>query len=409
MTVNTHIEQINILPELQSLIPPLKSDEFAQLENNCIEHGITDPIIIAVWPDDNGEERTAIGDGHNRYAIAKKNGLTFNTVRREFESLDDVKDWMITHQLGRRNLTKEQMKYLRGLQYTREKNKHGGDRKTEEIKGKNFPLEKTAQRLAEQHKVSDRTIKNDEKFTEAIDRIAEVAGEDVKHKILGRDIKTTEKEVKRIANLPPEKISNVFNAIKKGETLNLKESIHKAASLDIKETPELKVGDKKYLVVYADPPWAYGNTMPNYFDGQEDHYPLMTVKQIAAMPISQITEKNAVLFLWVTSPILEESFNVVNSWGFKYKASFVWDKVKHNMGHYNSVRHELLLICVKGSCQPQVRKLFDSVQTIERSNKHSEKPSEFLDIINTIYPKGNRIELFCRDKKENWDAYGNQL
>jgi N6-adenosine-specific RNA methylase IME4 len=109
----------------------------------------------------------------------------------------------------------------------------------------------------------------------------------------------------------------------------------------------------------------------------------------------------------VTSPILEESFQVIRAWGFKYKASFVWDKVHHNMGHYNSVRHEFLLVCVRGSCQPDVRKLFDSVQSIERT-EHSKKPAEFYGIIETIYTNGDRLEMFARNPREGWKGYGHQ-
>ena len=78
------------------------------------------------------------------------------------------------------------------------------------------------------------------------------------------------------------------------------------------------------------------------------------------------------------------------------------------MGHYNSVRHELLLIATKGSCVPDNRKLYDSVQTIERSDKHSEKPEEFRNIIETLYTFGKKIELFSRTKKEGWETYGNE-
>jgi N6-adenosine-specific RNA methylase IME4 len=87
----------------------------------------------------------------------------------------------------------------------------------------------------------------------------------------------------------------------------------------------------------------------------------------------------------------------------------VWDKVKHNFGHYNSVRQELLLICTRGSCTPDVKELVDSVQTIERSTKHSEKPEEFRRIIDTLYPKGPRVELFARAKHEGWDSWGNEV
>jgi N6-adenosine-specific RNA methylase IME4 len=163
----------------------------------------------------------------------------------------------------------------------------------------------------------------------------------------------------------------------------------------------------KYRVIYADPPWSYGNSMPEYFTEQADHYPLMSIDDICELPVKDLAENNAVLFLWATSPILEKAFSVISSWGFKYKSSFVWDKIKHNMGHYNSVRHEFLLICVRGSCQPDVQKLFDSVQSIERT-EHSRKPKEFRNIIDTIYPNGKRIELFARETAENWEAWGNE-
>ena len=78
------------------------------------------------------------------------------------------------------------------------------------------------------------------------------------------------------------------------------------------------------------------------------------------------------------------------------------------MGHYNSVRHEFLLVCTRGSCLPDVPKLFDSVQSVERT-AHSEKPAEFREIISTLYPHGNRIELFARQTTEGWTTYGNAV
>jgi N6-adenosine-specific RNA methylase IME4 len=161
----------------------------------------------------------------------------------------------------------------------------------------------------------------------------------------------------------------------------------------------------KYRIIYADPPWSYGNTQPDYHTEQRDHYPVMELPDICALPVSDWIEDDAVLFLWATSPILEECFQVIRAWGFNYKASFVWDKIKHNMGHYNSVRHELLLICTRGSCQPDTRQLFDSVQNIERG-EHSEKPVEFYDIIETLYTRGRRLEIFARDRRKGWDQYG---
>lgn len=163
---------------------------------------------------------------------------------------------------------------------------------------------------------------------------------------------------------------------------------------------------QKYRIVYADPPWDYGaHAQPDYQTEQRDHYPVLPVEMICAEPVDQWVEHDAVLFLWVTSPILQRAFEVIDAWGFEYKASFVWDKIKHNMGHFNSVRHELLLICTRGSCQPDSQQRIDSVQNIERG-QHSEKPVEFYDIIETLYTHGRRLEMYPRRRRDGWDVYG---
>jgi len=136
----------------------------------------------------------------------------------------------------------------------------------------------------------------------------------------------------------------------------------------------------------------------------------MSIEELCDLPIENISDKNAVLFMWVTSPFADECWDVIQAWGFEYKAMFVWDKVRHNYGHYNSVRHELLLICTKGSYLPQGKQLHDSVISIERSNEHSRKPEEFRQLIEQMYPQGRKIELFARGElPEGWKAWGNEV
>ena len=170
----------------------------------------------------------------------------------------------------------------------------------------------------------------------------------------------------------------------------------------------------KHRVIYADPPWKYGDAQAvkgDYGTGTgaaAGHYPPIPLTELKALDIKSISADDSVLFLWATSPLLEDALELCAAWGFKYKASFVWDKVKHNMGHYNSVRHEFLLICTRGSGTPEVTKLFDSVQVIERQ-EHSRKPEEFRTIIDTLYPTGQRIDLFCRGAKpDGWETWGNE-
>ena len=175
------------------------------------------------------------------------------------------------------------------------------------------------------------------------------------------------------------------------------------------ETPPTPTG--KFRVLYADPPWEYENRYGDHlssYSTPSDHYPTMTLQAICDLPIRDMADDNSVLFLWATSPLLENALRVISSWGFKYKTSFVWDKVKHNFGHYNSVRHEFLLIATKGSCTPDAKELHDSVISIERT-EHSAKPEYFRELIDQMYVHGKRVELFARKTAKGWESWGNQI
>ena len=169
---------------------------------------------------------------------------------------------------------------------------------------------------------------------------------------------------------------------------------------------------EKYAIMYADPPWEYRSGDQHGVEEQEtvlgDHYPSMSLGDICALPQAELAATDGVLFLWCTSPTLEEAFSVINAWGFNYKASMIWDKVAHNVGHYVSVRHELLLIATRGQ-PPKVTKLVDSVYSEDR-NEHSRKPTYFRELIDELYPAGKRIELFSRGSAgEGWDHWGDEL
>lgn len=211
-------------------------------------------------------------------------------------------------------------------------------------------------------------------------------------------------EAKQLASLP----QAAREAIAQRETTVAKVR-RETKAIELRKAVSLP--DAKYRVLYADPPWHYNDKADEgsvQAGGAARHYPTMTIAQLCDLPVSTLCEDHAVLFLWTTSPLLFESAAVFRAWGFTYKASFVWDKVKHNMGHYNSVRHEFLLVCTRGSCTPDVVELFDSVQSIERTT-HSTKPEEFRTIIETLYPHGKRLELFARRETPGWDTYGNEL
>ncbi len=183
----------------------------------------------------------------------------------------------------------------------------------------------------------------------------------------------------------------------------VRREVRRAAVLEKVQLPS-----GKFRVLLCDPPWKYGDGLTEDYGPTGYHYPSMSISELCDMPVIDLVEDDAVLFLWVTSPLLFECEPIISAWGFQYKTSFVWDKMKHNMGHYNSVRHEFLLICTRGSCVPDVSTLIDSVQSIERTG-HSEKPEEFRKIIETLYPHGRRLELFARKQTEGWEVYGNAV
>lgn len=184
----------------------------------------------------------------------------------------------------------------------------------------------------------------------------------------------------------------------------------KASRRERRESGGPPIPDGQYRVIYADPPWKYGDerTGLGHYGPAEKHYPTMSVQALCDLGVADLAHESAVLFLWVPSPLLPVAFQVIGAWGFSYKSSFVWDKVGHNFGHYNSVRHEFLLICTRGSCLPDNKELEDSVVSIEKSRKHSEKPEFFRALIDKMYSNGPRIELFARREAEGWDAWGNE-
>lgn len=195
------LQHLTIDPEFASKIPPLREEEMKQLEENILADGVViNPLIV--W---NG----VIVDGHNRYHILQKHPeIQFTTYEKQFPDRYAAIAWICKNQLGRRNLTPQQFKYLIGQQYEAEKVSHGGDRKSDQQKSsvQNEHLierEKTSQRIANENNVSASFVRRSECFAKGVDAAEEVAP-GIKQEILTGSIKPTEKAVAAIAKAPPE-------------------------------------------------------------------------------------------------------------------------------------------------------------------------------------------------------------
>lgn len=177
---------LEIKEEFKKLIPPLTSEEFNQLEQNCLAEGIREAILT--W---NG----FIIDGHNRFEIANKWNLDFQTKSKHFKDEEDVIEWMILNQLGRRNITKEQKDYLIGKRYENEKQKQG---RPEQKENKMFPL-KTAEKIAEEVGISHMQVKRNEEFAKGVDKLSE----ELKQQVLQGKSELNKSDVQIIAKAEP--------------------------------------------------------------------------------------------------------------------------------------------------------------------------------------------------------------
>lgn len=164
---------ITVLEELENFIPALTKEEFSGLETNIIENGCRSPLII--WQtkqntiDKNSESNEPVFvliDGHNRFKICKKNNIDFSIDLLTFKDIDAVKDFMIDFQINRRNITKEQASYLRGMKYNQQKRKVG-ERGFDNLKHDPKKI------LAQQFKVSESTISRDSKYAKGLDLLDE--------------------------------------------------------------------------------------------------------------------------------------------------------------------------------------------------------------------------------------------
>jgi N6-adenosine-specific RNA methylase IME4 len=171
--------------------------------------------------------------------------------------------------------------------------------------------------------------------------------------------------------------------------------------------------DKKYNIIYADPPWRYQDTACH---GSIKEYDTMTLEAIKDLPVQTLADQPCILFLWVTFPLLQEGLDVMKSWGFKYTTlGFSWVKLNDNgspffgIGHYTKSNCEVCLIGAKGNIHQLVKDDSISSLIMTKKSKHSEKPHKIRDKIVQLLGDIPRIELFARHKINGWDQWGNQV
>lgn len=374
---------MKINPNFKSLIPPLSREEFTQLEENILKEGIRDDLLT--W-------QGWLIDGHNRFEIASKHGLEYNVQEKEFESEEEVKEWMILNQFGRRNLSNYQRSILAlELEQVFREKARANLKSSGEMFGKGLqisvnPIEQTntQKELAKVASVSHDTIAKvkvlEQKATPEVK--AQLATGEVSINAAYKDIRKEEKKIERL-----ERIEEVKKKI---------------------EDENLVQPNKKYHAIAIDPPWEYkerGGFSSSDHDSENLRggvdYPTMTLEQIKGIELPHADD--CVCFLWTTHAFLRDSFDILEAWGYSYKATMVWDKVKMGIGRTVRMQVEFCLIGVRGA--PIISGSSERDIITEARREHSRKPEAFYAMVDRMCV-GNKLDYFSREGRENWDTYG---
>jgi N6-adenosine-specific RNA methylase IME4 len=382
------MQNLSINPELKSLIPPLTAEEFKQLETNVLAEGIREPIIT--W-------QGTIVDGHNRYELAQMYDLPFKVKEMAFASMNHAKKWMAENQLGRRNLAE----YVKGelisviedceKEIGREKLVEAGKKYGEGHKKEEEPLSIIDKPSHDTRKIVADKLGWSTGKKAMFDVVKKKAPEEIKEKLRHGDVS----------------INQVYQDIRKEEKKAERDKKIEEVKQKI-ESENLVQPNKKYHVIAIDPPWAYsekGGFSSDDYDATSNRgavdYPTMTVEQISKIELP--TADDCVIFLWTTHAFLRDSFELLDNWGFNYKATLVWDKVKMGLGRTIRMQVEFCLIGVKGN--PIINGSSERDIITEPRREHSRKPEAFYQMAERMCI-GNRLDFFSRQNRENWDHYG---
>jgi len=373
---------MQILKELEVLIPPLTSEEFKQLERNILEEGIRDPLVT--W---NG----ILVDGHNRYRIATEYDIDFVTIEKEFSDMNAVKEWMINNQFGRRNLNNYQRSVL-ALQLedvfkAKAKEKEQFRKTTSQISDESLPEISTKKELAKIANVSHDTIAR-------VKRIEATASPEIKAKVSTGEISINEafKEIKKEEN---EVKINIEKEIRKQVIEDSKDKIisnvFNGNSLEMIDNIDFKI-----KCVIADPPYGMNyisnrRTASLKDKGIENDKHIDIAMDLIKNVFTKLYGKmdvNSGLFCFIGWKQENYIIEILEDIGFNIKNSIVWNKNNHGTGdliYSFAPKHERIIYATKGKVELNYRYPDVLDGNDFRTNHPTQKPIDLLKtLINSI-------------------------
>jgi len=393
--------EIQIHPELRSLLFPLKEEELKLLEESILREGIREKLVV--W-EHNG--KLFLVDGHHRLEIARKHGIPFQITKKNFRSLEEAKIWMLQNQLGRRNLTDEQRAYIQGKLYEMLKKPRGRPQKI----GQNVQFfnseNATAENLGSLFGVNEKTVRRNSKFAEAVDRVKQI---NVKaaEKILRGEVKDAITALPQIIEKEkPEIVEEALKRLAERETgkLKLKKAVMEVKIQKLKEKAEkLDPPSGKYNVIVVDPPWPYSTEYDPDGHRGASPYPEMSLEEIKSLRLPMA--ENCIVWLWTTNAFMHEAFHVLEAWGLKPKTILTWVKDRMGVGSWLRGQTEHCILAVKGN--PEIHLTNQSTVIFGKVREHSRKPEEFYQLVESLCI-GRKLDYFGRKRREGWDVYGTE-
>ncbi len=386
--------------EFRSLIPPLTDEERIGLEENLLRDGCLDPLIV--W-----SEQRVLLDGHNRKEICDRYGIDYETRELSLPNRDAAADWIDANQLGRRNLTPDQAALLRGRRYNRlKKAAHGRSGRTFGVDKMSVP--NTAERLAREHGVDEKTIRRDGHFAEAVEK-ARSLDPDIEPRVVSGKGPAKAAVIKAAELI--EKHPDEARAVLEGRAT----TAHVVRELRRQETAkrlnriaarEAKAPTGVFDVIVIDPPWPMRKIERNCRPNQTDlDYPTMDEEQLAALTIPAAEDCH--VWLWTTQRFWPLALRLLERWGLKYVCTFVW----HKPGGFQPVglpqfNCEFALYARRGSPEFIDTKAFRACFEAPRG-KHSEKPEAFYEMVRRA-TAGRRLDMFNRRQIDGFVGWGKE-
>ena len=220
-------------------------------------------------------------------------------------------------------------------------------------------------------------------------------------RLINREPELVKKAIEQIRETQNQVVTP--NAVQKIVKKAIREEEIKTQVEQIKNN-ELPILSGLYDIVSVDPPWNYGRKYDPEGSRVANTYPEMTTDEIKNLQIP--FNNDSICFLWTTHRFLPDSFDILKKWGFDYKATIVWNKLNIGMGHWFRMQCEFCLLGIKGN-PIWLNKTFPEIIN-EKRREHSRKPELFYELVNQI-TAGRKLEYFAREKRDNWDIFGNDI